>query len=273
MQILIVTAGTPYCEAAVLLGARIGTQTPSALTLLTVVRNKSKRNLGEAILDQSCALLEEEGVVGEARLRVGQPAREILVEAAVSGCNIIVMGMRPWHPRLRRLLGVTSQDVLTRAACPVLVTKGDSQLPERILICDSGATSPRLVEGFVQRFPGLLKTSSLVTILHVMSQISAGPGVRGWQLRANSEALQEIDTPEGHLLAVDERVLEYAGIPHQARIRHGMVVDEILLEAEEGAYDLVVIGAHQKGGWQDLLLDDLAQQIIARLDCPVLVMR
>jgi nucleotide-binding universal stress UspA family protein len=50
-------------------------------------------------------------------------------------------------------------------------------------------------------------------------------------------------------------------------------VDEILAEARSGDYDLVVIGAHRGAGWERLLLDDLAHQIIEQMDRPVLVVR
>ncbi len=55
--------------------------------------------------------------------------------------------------------------------------------------------------------------------------------------------------------------------------RADTVVDEILAEAQGGDYDLVVIGAHRGTGWERLLLDDLAQQIIEQMDRPVLVIR
>ncbi len=46
-----------------------------------------------------------------------------------------------------------------------------------------------------------------------------------------------------------------------------------MAEARSGDYDLVVIGAHPLEGWQHLLLDDLAREIITCLDRPVLVVR
>ena len=54
---------------------------------------------------------------------------------------------------------------------------------------------------------------------------------------------------------------------------HGLVVDEILAEARDGDYDLVVIGTHRGEGWRRILLDDLAHQIIAQVDRPVLIVR
>ena len=55
--------------------------------------------------------------------------------------------------------------------------------------------------------------------------------------------------------------------------RHGLVVDEILAEAEKGDYDLVVIGAHPRQGWQGYLLDNLAHKILTKINLPVLVVK
>jgi len=57
------------------------------------------------------------------------------------------------------------------------------------------------------------------------------------------------------------------------KVRHGFVVDEILDEGRTGNYDLVVIGAHQQEHWAGFLLDDLAEQIITKIDRPVLLVR
>jgi nucleotide-binding universal stress UspA family protein len=75
------------------------------------------------------------------------------------------------------------------------------------------------------------------------------------------------------MLAQDLRLLSRHGIHPTAKVRHGLVVDEIISEARTGDYDLVVIGAHREQGWQRFLLDDLAHKILAQMDRPVLVVR
>jgi nucleotide-binding universal stress UspA family protein len=50
-------------------------------------------------------------------------------------------------------------------------------------------------------------------------------------------------------------------------------LDEITTEMREGDYDLIVIGAHRRAGWQSYLLSDLAQAIIAHADRSVLLLR
>jgi nucleotide-binding universal stress UspA family protein len=92
-------------------------------------------------------------------------------------------------------------------------------------------------------------------------------------LRADVQELIDEDAPEGRLLAQDLRQLDRQGIHPTAKVRHGLVVDEILAEAHSGDYDLVVIGAHRGEGWQRFLLDDLAHKILAQMDRPVLVVR
>jgi nucleotide-binding universal stress UspA family protein len=57
------------------------------------------------------------------------------------------------------------------------------------------------------------------------------------------------------------------------KVRHGLVVEEILAEAHSQDYGLIVIGAHRGEGWHRILLDDLARQIIQKVDRPICVAR
>jgi nucleotide-binding universal stress UspA family protein len=110
-----------------------------------------------------------------------------------------------------------------------------------------------------------------LTVLHVMSQIAAAPGIPGWELRADAQELIHKHTPEGSLLESDLARLAQLNVRLAAKVRHGLVVREILAESRSGDYDLVVIGAHQGKGWERYLLDDLAHEIISFADRPLLV--
>lgn len=272
-HLLVPTIATPHCKSAVKLGARLARQYDADLSLITVVRRHLHSKQGENALMKSVQWAKEEGSDPETILRVGSAAREIVNACSAAKADLIIMGSRPWHSRLRSLLGSTSESVLTRASCPVLVAKGDAPAPASMLICDSGAVTPRMVERLIQALPFLLHPEMRVTILHVMSQMGAGPGVKGWELRAEAEELVEAHTPEGELLVQDAELLMKIGLKPTVKIRHGLVVEEIMAEALNKDYNMVVIGAHQHGGWQELLLDDLQKQIIACMDRPVLVVR
>jgi nucleotide-binding universal stress UspA family protein len=126
---------------------------------------------------------------------------------------------------------------------------------------------------FLKLSVDLLDGTGEIVVLHVMSQMSAGPGVRGKQLRSGTEELINERAPEGELLQWDIEVLDNLGLHARAKVRHGLVVEEILDEVQSEDYDLVVIGAYRGEGWQRILLDDLAHRLVVELDRPVLVVR
>ncbi|MBC8449834.1 MAG: universal stress protein, partial [Chloroflexi bacterium] len=63
------------------------------------------------------------------------------------------------------------------------------------------------------------------------------------------------------------------GVAARAVARHGLVRDEIIAEAREGQYDLLVIGAHVTPGLNARLVDDLSTDILLTANRSVLVVR
>jgi nucleotide-binding universal stress UspA family protein len=295
MRILMTTHGSSDDEVALCFGAQVVRTSAGAAAVLTVIEREADRPRADAILNRARELLAGLPAV-QLKIRTGPPAQEIVREAGEGRYDLVIVGERQ-NPNLltRFLSGSTGIRVVEHAPCPVIVAKGRIGPIERILLCDSGAgdpgaapaapqppsrpnslgiePAPSLLDRLTAQLGDLLHGEEEITILHVMSQISAGPGVRGTQLRAGVEELIDEGAPEGELLVHDVQTLERPGIHARAKVRHGLVVDEILDEARTGDYDLVVIGAHRGERWQRILLDDLAHRIIVQLDRPVLVVR
>jgi len=268
------TGGSPHSQTALRFGAQIAGRVGETPTLLTVISREADRPKADAILARALQLLKPAISKVEAKVRVGHPAEEIIREAEERSYDLVVVGERQSHRLVTRfLLGSTAARVVEHAPCPVIIAKGKIGSINHILLCDSGAESPSLLSRFSAQLPALTEGEVEITILHVMSQISAGPGVSGQQLRADAEELIELCAPEGELLEQDIQLLEQLHLSARPKVRHGLVVDEILAEAREGDYDLLVIGAHRGEGWRRILLDDLAHQIIVGADRPVLVVR
>lgn len=61
------------------------------------------------------------------------------------------------------------------------------------------------------------------------------------------------------------------GIPVEATMRGGHPAREILAVAGEGPADLLVIGTHGRGGVEHLLLGSVAEKIVRKATCPVMV--
>jgi nucleotide-binding universal stress UspA family protein len=289
MRILIATRGSSDNENLFRFGALIARRAAQPPTLLIVIEPKAgcPASQIDGLVTATCEPLQAHVQNLRTEVRVGRFAEEILCEARAQTYDLlIVAGDGQGHPVRHWLPGSTAVSIAERAPCSVAVVKGKTGTIRRILLCDSGASGPAAAppvpvlpqpcsvsERFAQRLVDLLGRDGEVTVLHVMSQIGAGPGVRGKQLRASAGELIGDHTPEGELLARDVQLLERSGIHSRAEVRHGLVVDEILAEARSGDYDLVVIGAPAETGWRRLLLDDLARKILVQIDRPVLIAR
>jgi nucleotide-binding universal stress UspA family protein len=90
-------------------------------------------------------------------------------------------------------------------------------------------------------------------------------------LEASAEILMKRNTREGVHLRKALDILSGLDVDSRACVRHGLVVDEILAEVQEGDFDLVVIGAQVVEGLIRYLLEDVTHQVVANIDRPVLV--
>ena len=70
-----------------------------------------------------------------------------------------------------------------------------------------------------------------------------------------------------------EQLLDARGLRVPIKLRTGRARDEILAEASEGGYDLMVIGTHGRTGISRMLLGSVAEQLVRRSPCPVLTIR
>lgn len=297
LRILIATNGSARAEAALHLGAQIATRSRDPLTILTVVKHEGDPRTAsvKVLLSQACDMVEPQYTEVQTKVRTGHPATEIVREAADGKYALAIVGQRSnRHLVTRFLFGSTAIRVVEHAPCPVIVAKGRIRPLQRVLLCDSGGqdpfaglsavSNPRRMQGTSRSNPSvlsrfmdlpsrLLENGGEIVVLHVMSQMSAAPGVKGGQLRSEAEELITERAPEGRLLRRGIQALADLGIRAHPKVRHGLVVEEILDEVRTEDYDLVVIGAYRGEGWQRILLDDLTHRLVIELDRPVLVLR
>ena len=106
-----------------------------------------------------------------------------------------------------------------------------------------------------------------------MSQLSAAPSIQGEDLQYTAKQLIESGTPEGAFLEMDLDYLKPMDIELHAKVRHGLVIDEIVDEARSDDYDLVVIGVHRDTRLPRFLLNDLAHELVLDVVRAILVVR
>ncbi|MFZ0544370.1 MAG: universal stress protein [Candidatus Promineifilaceae bacterium] len=272
MKILIAVGKTTRLKTVIRFGLFVQQMTAGTLSLLVVVKKEKARMKAEALLAQANQYLEaaESPITGH--IRVGQLPEEIEREVIDGQYDLVVMGEPSQSLPFPRIALIGKEDIVGYLTCPVLIAQGGVRPFHRVLVCEGGL-EPLLLNRLADLLPLLLAQVEEWTVLHVMSQMAAGPGVAGWELRAEADELIQKHTPEGHLLEEGIAHLEQLNIRPEIKVRHGLVVREIASEVQSGDYDLVVIGAHPSTGWQRFLLDDLAHEIIDQIDRPLLVIK
>lgn len=273
MRFLIAAGGAQHSQRAARAGIALATAVDAEVVILWVAPQGTGRTT--ASVWQAAGI--DEGRVNiplRAKIRTGPVAQEILAELRSTPYDLLILGERRPHRLLTRVLGSVVGRVTGHAPCAVLVARGATKHFSRVLICDSGGPEPSVVDVWLMRgLARLAQTDAAVTVLHVMSQISAGPGVDNADLVAGAADVIARGAREGRILAHDLHALDGYAFDVHARLRHGFVVDEIVAEARQCRADLIVIGAHRVQGLQGRLAADLAKEIMNRVAQPVLIVR
>ena len=271
MRILMCTDGSRHASKALRFGSLIARASRQQVTLLGVIeRADEERKVTRMVERMSSALCREVPHV-EARIRHGHAAEEILKETEEQEYDLVVVGSRGRRGITRFVLGSTAARLARYCPVSVIVVKGKARGLERILVCTGGAEAGERDTEMAGRIAAL--SGSSVTVLHVMSELPLSPECELDDLDCAAEDLLDTDAPEAVHLRKDLRILEDLGVPATAKVRHGLVVDEIVAEAREGDYDLIVTGAHVASGLQRFILTDTTEEILFGCDRPVLVVR
>lgn len=275
MRILICTDGSSTAEQAASLVSRLNYPAETEIVLLGV----SETNGDQAKLTDSFGRMER--ALGGPRpginhlIRYGSPAEQIQKETEEKHYDLVAVGAPGAARGLASLrAGSTVHKLARNLRIPVLVARNVPARLNRILICTS-AEAP--AEHTLRTGGSLIAPAgSETSLLHVMSQLALRLDSPPEDLLDTARSAIERQTREGQHLKRGMHILQEVGVlpPVQPRLRHGLVVDEVLAEVEEGGYDLLVIGGHyQHSGsrWMDLLLEDIAGQLLNKARCSVLV--
>jgi nucleotide-binding universal stress UspA family protein len=102
-----------------------------------------------------------------------------------------------------------------------------------------------------------------MTILSVVPEADARGSKSGGHRWLAPHAHQDV--------AIAHRYLAELGVEAEMRIAYGDPVDEIRREAEAGAYDVIVVGSHGRGGLAQVVLGSVSKALLQQSPCPVLV--
>ena len=222
------------------------------------------------ILHQAKRVLDEEGCTARTTCRSGSPARVILHEA--KKYDIVVLGAKGRSEDTEGGLGPVASRLMEHADGCVLIGRtppGDRQ-PRILVPFDGSDGSEQALDMLATLFD---LESADITLLHVIESLwlpeddngdaQEGVGQMMLQLRADGEKL---------LAEARARIFpHHAGVT--TLIREGVPANEILSAADEGDYELVVVGATGASDMKHQVLGSVSSKVAWNAPCSVLLVR
>jgi nucleotide-binding universal stress UspA family protein len=196
----------------------------------------------------------------------GDAAEEILRKARELGSDLIVMGTHGRTGLRRVLAGSVAVIVLRSALCPVLALRAVEQPRKaseiRVILHPTDFSVDSEAALRVARWLAREHGARLI-VLHVavLEDLLAGtPAAEVDQLyrKALEDVRKRVEGPD-----LKHRV--------ECMLRRGYAAEGILQTAEELASDLIVMGTNGRSGLRRLLMGSVAEHVLAKADCPVLV--
>lgn len=271
MKILICSDGMPASENAIELAALLAGPLKAEITLLGIVEKSSDERPLRDTLERQAQSLRTQNAQPNIVVRAGEPVRQILDETSKASYGLVLVGARWTGAAGQYWRSEKTYEVIKAIRPPVLVAIGERTQLKRFLVCTGGK---EFIEQAV-RFTGEIAAalSASVTLLHVMAEPPA-IYVNLVQLEENVDQLLESKSELGINLLREKRELERLGVPAEVRLRHGIVIDQVLEEVRTGDYDMIVAGTSQaRGLLGHYIMGDLTRGILNRANVPVLVAR
>jgi hypothetical protein len=270
IRMLLYSDGSDVGEQALGLGKRIARAMANAVDILTIVGTPNQEDVSSKEIEAAADELRASDVSVTIYRRLGVMDQELLEQADATDYDLVVIGSRGRRGIKRLLAGSQACSILGGVTTSVLVVKGrERRRINHILACSAGGPASKETIRFAARLAHALEAS--VTLLHVMSQVALEERAQGADLEAEAEELMERETQEGIHLGDMLEILHNEDVEAQALVRHGLVVDEIVAEAREGHFDMLVIGAHTTPDIGGLLFSNLSQQIMLAANRPILI--
>jgi nucleotide-binding universal stress UspA family protein len=205
-------------------------------------------------------------------VQAGAPHQLLTNVARTVGAGLIVIGATGSGPLAAELLGSTAERVVRKAACPVLLVRGELPIPPRRVLAPVDLSS--------------LSGDAFRCGLHLLAQLSRSEeiGVRAVYALSfldavalrhrksggiSFEQVERCSAEELRRFVLENRTegpchVETTVLPGEARF-------EILREVAEHPVDLIVLGTHGRGGLDRLVLGSVAATVARKAPCSVLL--
>ena len=141
----------------------------------------------------------------------------------------------------------------------------------KILVANDGSKSALQAVKYASKLVRQLSsTSSSITLISVHDDT----GLRHAKAFVGSDAVADYlrELSEKELKAARE-LLKASEVEYDIEIRTGHVAQEIVRCADEGNFDMIVVGSKGRSAMTDLLIGSVAQRVLANSSKPVVVVK
>jgi nucleotide-binding universal stress UspA family protein len=275
MKILVCTDGSGAAERAALFLTKLSLPPDTGYTVLGVSEADGDQDQLNGSFERIEKLFSGTASQVARKIRRGNPAEQIKIESEETVYDLIALSAsgKAWGISVFHI-GTTAHKLARLLATPLLVARAVPDSVRRVLLCTGGETSS--LENIKHAGKFLANVQLEIRLLHVMSQVALRLDSPAQDLVDTAETAIERHTREGRHLDEAVHLLREAGVsgPIHPGLRHGLVVEEVLAELNEGTYELLVVGGHhhrEKSLWLERLLEDISGELADHAPCSVLI--
>ena len=271
MRVLICSDGTDPADKPIRLGGLLAGPCQAKTTLLGIAEVAEDEGTLRIELECEAEKLRGFGVLPELVVRTGEPIREILHQTTTTRYDLTIVGAEPKGRSGLYSRAEKTYEVIKAIPSPVLIATGACETLKSFVVCTGGKN---FIDAAVQLTGEVAAAvGASVTLLHIMAE---PPAIYADLVRLEEDVDQLLESGSelGRNLLAQKKSLEQFGVAAKLRVRHGLVLNQIFTEVEEGKHDLIVTGSSQtRGPFGHYIMGDLTRGIVNRANVPVLVAR
>ncbi len=140
----------------------------------------------------------------------------------------------------------------------------------KLLVATDGSDNALRAVDYAIGLIGRLSEGGTVTLISVHDDTALRHAQRFVGKQAVDDYLRELSEQD---LAAARKRLDEAGVAHDMVIRTGHVASEIAAAAEQGGFDLLVLGSKGRSALKDLLIGSVAKRVSEISKVPVLLVK
>ncbi len=271
MKILFCSDGSNQAENALRFGALIASACQAETAILGIAEKAGHEEPLLQALRRAQDILKDHHLNAELITKAGRPVREIVKRTRESAYDLVVIGAMRIGTSSPLWMSARAYRIIESIEPPVLVVIGARPALRRILLCTDGT-------GYMDKtveFAGEIARPihAVVDLFHVMSEPPA-MYANLIELEEDADHVLASNSKLGRTLRRQKELLEKSNVPGEFRMRHGLVVPELLKELGRTEYDLVVAGSSPaEDKLRKYVMGDVTREIVDRAELPVLVMR